>query len=304
LAGDIEAFLIAGPTASGKSALAVRLAGMTGGIVVNADSMQVYRDLAILSARPDAAERAGVPHHLFGFVDGAEEFTVGAWLRAVAELPPGRPCIFVGGTGLYFKALTEGLVETPPVHPEITAAIAARAAAGEDLHAALARLDPEGAARLAPADSPRIQRALAVREATGTSLAQWQAGHSPKPLLAPGSWRGVFLAPARDLLYARIDRRFEQMIGQGALREVAALQARGLPANRGVMKAHGVPHLIRHLACEMTLEEAIRLGRQDTRNYAKRQFTWARKFMADWTWCADAEAVLDLLRSEASFTRP
>ncbi len=302
MAGEVEAFLIAGPTASGKSALAVRLAEACGGTVVNADSMQVYRDLAILSARPDAAEQAGVPHHLFGFVDGAQEFTVGAWLRAVATLPPGRPRVFVGGTGLYFKALTEGLVETPPVPLEISAAIAARAAGGEDLHAALARLDPEGAARLAPADSPRIQRALAVREATGTSLAQWQVGHSQPPVLAPGSWRGVFLAPARETLYQRIDRRFEQMIGQGALQEVAALRARGLPANRGVMKAHGVPHLIRHLAGAMALEEAIRLGQQDTRNYAKRQFTWARKFMAGagWAWCEGADEALRVLKHPAT----
>jgi tRNA dimethylallyltransferase len=134
-----------------------------------------------------------------------------------------------------------------------------------------------------------------VFEATGTTLAQWQVHHRPCPLLAPGAWRGVFLAPARETLYARIDRRFEQMIAAGVLDEVAALRARGLPANRGVMKAHGVPHLMRHLAGESTLEEAIRLGQQDTRNYAKRQFTWARKFMAGWTWCEGADEALRAL---------
>ncbi len=152
MANGHQVFLIAGPTASGKSALAVNLARAIGGVVINADSMQVYRDLAILSARPDATEQQGVEHHLFGFVDGAREFSVGDYLRAVAALDGPRPAVFVGGTGLYFRALTEGLVETPAVPAAIRREVAERAAAGEDLHAALRAVDPESVARLSPAD--------------------------------------------------------------------------------------------------------------------------------------------------------
>jgi len=292
-AGDGQrptALLIAGPTASGKSAFAVRLARATGGVVVNADSMQVYRDLAVLSARPDEAEQGGVAHDLFGFVDGAHEFSVGAYGRAVASLPAAPMRIFVGGTGLYFRALTEGLVETPPVPDDLVAGIAARAGAGEDLHAALAGLDPRGAARIARADAARISRALAVVIATGRSLADWQDEAQSPPLLSAGSWRGIYLAPPRDALHARIDRRFVGMIARGALDEVRALAARGLPVNRGVMKAHGVPHLARHLRGELSLDEAISLGQLDTRRYAKRQMTWARRFMRDWSWFEEPES--------------
>ena len=289
MAEGLQFILIAGPTASGKSALAVRIAEALGGEIVNADSMQVYRDLAILSARPTPDEQAGIPHHLFGFVDGAHEFSVGEYLAAVAALPPSRPLILVGGTGLYFRALTEGLVEAPTVPPEIRQVIAARLAAGEDMHAALRLVDPAGAERLSPADLPRIQRALEMQMTTGEAFSVWRSRHPGTPPLKPGSWKGLFLAPDRETLYARIDRRFEMMTESGALDEVERLRERHLPANRGVMKAHGVPHLIRYLDGVVTLEEAVRLGQQDTRNYAKRQITWARKFMRDWEWVHDEE---------------
>ena len=281
--------LIAGPTASGKSALALRLAENADAVVVNADSMQVYDALPILSARPSAVEMAAAPHRLYGFVDPGRAYSVGDYLRdagpLVAELrSAGRRIVIVGGTGLYFRALTEGLVETPETPPALRAALEAEAAAGGDMHARLARLDTEAAARLAAADLPRILRALEVIEGTGRTLAEWRAEAQGAPLLPPGSWRGVFLAPEREALVRRIDARFAAMIEAGALGEVRALMDLGLPPNRGVMKAHGAPHLAAHLRGEITLAEAIARGRQDTRRYAKRQMTWAKKFMAGWAW--------------------
>lgn len=281
--------LIAGPTASGKSALAIEIAQAFDGEVVNADSMQVYSGLAILSARPDHAEMAGVPHHLFGCVAPGREYSVGDYLREVAPVLAsirrrGRKAVVVGGTGLYFRALTEGLVETPDVPAAIRSRLEAQAAAGEDMHALLARVDPHAAAGLPQADMARILRALEVFEATGKPLAEWRKQEQGAPLLAPGTWAGIFLNPERSELFARIDRRFLAMIEAGALDEVRALLDLGLPPNRGIMKAHGVPHLVAHLSGALSLEQAIERGQQDTRRYAKRQLTWARKFMAGWRW--------------------
>jgi tRNA dimethylallyltransferase len=266
------ALLIAGPTASGKSALALEAARQLDGEIINADSMQIYSDLRILSARPTADEEAIVPHHLYGFLDGATEFSVGAYLRKVEPILADcesreKLAILVGGTGLYFKALTQGLAETPPVPDEIRADVAARS----DLHAALTTLDPAMAARLNPADEPRLQRALGVVLATGRSLLDWQRDGMKQPLLPTGSWRGVLLNPDRVLLRGRIHARFDVMMANGALEEASALSARGLPRNRGVMKAHGVPHLIDHLNGLISREEAIERGKADTRRYAKRQ---------------------------------
>lgn len=285
--------LIAGPTASGKSALAILLAKALNGTVINADSMQVYRELRILSARPSAAEEAEVPHRLYGFVTAGREYSTGDYLRdataALAEVTAeGRVPIFVGGTGLYFRALTEGLVETPAIPLAIKAEVAAQPAA--DLAAALARHDPVAAGRLNAADTPRLMRALEVVLATGLPLAEWQARHQGAPLIAPGAWRGIYLAPERDMLFAGIDVRFHAMMAAGALDEVRTLAGLGLAPNRGIMKAHGVPHLIAHLDGALGREEAIALGQQDTRRYAKRQLTWARKFMAEWDWFASAGA--------------
>ncbi len=278
---SLKAILIAGPTASGKSALAISIANQLNGVIINADSMQVYRDLRILSARPSEAEEAQAPHRLYGFVAAKREYTVGEYLQdAARELAEARVTgklpIFVGGTGLYFKALTQGLVETPQIPVEIRAKLEAAVQHGEDLHARLAKLDPPAAARLNPADHVRIIRALEVVEATGKPMAWWRSEAHGKPLLEPGTWQGIFLDVEREMLKARIHSRFEAMISAGALDEVKALLAMGLPANRGIMKAHGVPHLAAHLRGEIGLEEAIALGQMDTRRYAKRQYTFAR----------------------------
>jgi tRNA dimethylallyltransferase len=283
-----DALLIAGPTASGKSALAVSIAKATGGVVINADSMQIYDGLRILTARPSAAEEADVEHQLYGVVDPRITFSAGDYGRLVTPLlerlrAEKRLAVIVGGTGLYFNALTRGLVDMPVVSHETIAKVAMMSAAGDNLHGWLRAHDPAMALRLSPTDAPRLQRAAAVLLETGESLAIWQ-GRATAPLLAEGCWRGLFLAPDRAALYARIDARFHAMLAAGAMEEVRRIRALALPANRGIMKAHGMPHLMRHLEGGLSLEEAIRLGQQDTRNYAKRQFTWARRFMADWRW--------------------
>ncbi len=255
-------------------------------MVLNADSMQIYDGLRVLTARPTPEEEAEADHRLYGFVDPRRAFSVGDYVRAASPLladlrQAGRLAILVGGTGLYFRALTDGLADVPPVPPEIMAEL--EAMSPDRLHAALSVEDPESAARLSPADAPRLQRALAVKRATGLPLGDWRRTATP-PSLGAGRWAGVFLAPERDVLYGRIDRRFGQMIDLGALEEAARVKALGLPANRGIMKAHGMPHLIAHLGGALPLDEAIRLAQRDTRNYAKRQFTWARRFMTDWRW--------------------
>ena len=262
------------------------VARAVGGAVVNADSMQVYDGLRILTARPTPEEEATVEHRLYGFVDPRTAFSAGDYLRGITPLladlrHAGRLAVLVGGTGLYFKALTDGLVDMPDVPAAVMAEVEAMPAAA--LHEALRREDPESAARLSPADAPRLQRALSVKRATGRTLGEWQRS-ATAPVLQPGRWAGVFLAPDRAALYERIDSRFEAMMREGALDEAERIRALRLPANRGAMKAHGMPHLIRHLDGEITREEAMRLGRRDTRNYAKRQFTWARRFMKGWRW--------------------
>jgi tRNA dimethylallyltransferase len=293
---DSKAVLIAGPTASGKSAFALALAQRTGGVVINADSMQVYRDLRVLTARPTAEEEALVPHRLYGHVDAAVNFSAGSWVTDAAhELSQARARsalpIFVGGSGLYFKALTRGLSAVPPVAPEIRDAVRARLERDgvEALHAALALRDPASAERLKPRDRSRIARALEVVEATGRSLTDWHRDGLP-PLLPPGSFRALFLDPDRDPLYARIDARFDAMLKAGALQEVAALAARRLDPQLPAMKAHGVPALIRHLNGEITLEEAAVIGRADTRHYAKRQFTWFRHQLPEFEWVRPEDA--------------
>jgi len=279
--------LIAGPTASGKSALALRLAERLGGVIVNADSMQVYRDLRMITARPTAAEEARVPHRLYGHVDAAVNYSVGHYVAdAAAALAAarrdGRAAIVVGGTGLYFKALTAGLAAVPPIPPDIRADVRARLVrhGAPALHAELARRDPAAAARLSPNDRTRVSRALEVVEATGRPLADWHSDGLP-PLVGRSAAR-LFIAPDRATLYARIDARFDTMIAAGALDEARALAARGLDPLLPAMKAHGIPWLIRHLAGEITLDEAARQAKLDTRHYAKRQFTWFRHQLGNW----------------------
>lgn len=295
--------LIAGPTASGKSALALALAERLGGVVINADSMQVYRDLKVITARPGADDEARAPHWLYGHVDAAENYSVGRFLGdAGAALAQAgrerRPAIFTGGSGLYFKALITGLAAIPPIPPPIRAAIRARFAspAAEEPYAELARRDPRAAQRLHPADRPRVARALEVLEATGRSITDWHREGLPPPL-EPSRAVTIFLAPDRDLLYRRIDARFDDMLAAGALDEVRRLAARRLDPLLPAMKAHGVPWLIRHLEGGQTLAAAAAEAKKDTRRYAKRQFTWFRHQLADWPRLAPQDALDHLLRA-------
>ena len=291
-----KAVLIAGPTASGKSALALELARETGGVIINADSMQVYRDLRVLTARPTPEEEARVPHRLYGHVDAAVNFSAGSWVADAAAVlaevrPQNRLPIFAGGSGLYFKALTRGLSAVPPIPAEIRESVRARLERDgvEALHAELARRDPASAERLKPRDRSRIARALEVIEATARSLTDWHRDGLP-PLLPPDTFRALFLEPDRDALYARIDARFDAMLQAGALDEVAALASRKLDPLLPAMKAHGVPALIRHLQGEISLDEAAVIGRADTRHYAKRQFTWFRHQLPEFEWVSPQAA--------------
>jgi tRNA dimethylallyltransferase len=290
-----RALLIAGPTASGKSAAALALAERFGATIVNADSMQIYRDLRILTARPTLDEERLAPHRLFGAVDGAVNFSVGRWALAAGEVLAEvgeRPVIFVGGTGLYFRALTEGLSDIPPVPEAVRAEVRSKAEGRvtPELHDELAAHDPETAARLNPSDRQRILRALEVVAATGRPLVSF-LGARAAPTLAPGEWAGLYLAPDRAELGQRIDARFDTMLAQGALDEVAALKQKRLDPALPVMRAHGVPHLIAHLEGRLTLEEAAKRSTLDTRHYAKRQFTWARHQLSGFRWVAPEEAV-------------
>jgi tRNA dimethylallyltransferase len=303
-----RAVLIAGPTASGKSALALELAATTGGVIINTDSMQVYRDLRIITARPTAREEASVPHRLYGHVDAAINFSAGSWVtdatNALAEArAQSRLPIFVGGSGLYFKALTRGLSAVPPVPPAIRDSVRARLDQHgvEALHAELGKRDPASAERLKPRDRTRIARALEVIEATGRSLTDWHSEGLP-PLLPPGEFDALFVAPERDQLYARIDARFAAMLSSGALDEVARLAARDLDPLLPAMKAHGVPALIRHLNGEIALDEVADIGRADTRHYAKRQFTWFRHQLPEFEWVKPEEARAWLELQSADFS--
>lgn len=289
--------LIAGPTASGKSALAIEIARRTGGTVVNADSMQVYADLRVLTARPSEDEEAMVPHRLYGHVDGAVNYSAMRYAEDLAKLldelwAQGSLPILVGGTGLYFKAVTEGFSAMPAVPENVRAAFRAHAA-GRDtaaLHAELAACDPAMAERLRPTDRMRVMRALEVFRATGRSLASFQGERELGPLGGEGQLR-LFIHPEREVVREQIDRRFETMIAAGALDEVARLKARGLDPLLPIMRAHGVPGLIAHLNGEIALDEAIRRGQADTRAYAKRQVTWFRHQMAGWRAVAPADAL-------------
>jgi tRNA dimethylallyltransferase len=305
-----RAILIAGPTASGKSALALELARRRPGAVVNADSMQVYRDLRIITARPTIEEEAGAPHFLFGHVDAATNYSVGRWLDDLArvlrdldarELTP----ILVGGTGMYFKAALYGLSDIPAVPDEVREAIRAWAQdkTPQQLHAELAVRDPDTAVTLRETDPQRLLRALEVLEATGKPLVSFQGPRSP-PILNASECAAFFLAPERKTLYARIDVRFEQMAQAGALEEVAALKSRGLDPALPAMRAHGVPHLIAYLDGRLTLEEAILRSQLDTRHYAKRQFTFARHQLPCFKWLSGENPLRDVGDALSPCARP
>jgi tRNA dimethylallyltransferase len=299
-----SAILIAGPTASGKSALALTLAKKFGGTIVNADSMQVYRDLRIITARPTPAEEARVPHRLYGHVDAAENHSVGRWCAEIAAVlaetrRAGRMPVVVGGTGLYFKALTHGLAAVPEIPASVRAEVRARLAdeGVAALHGELARRDPASAARLMPGDRARIARALEVVLATGRSLVDWHRVGLPA-IVDPAQAAKVFLTPERDELFRRIDARFDAMLGSGAIEEVRALAARDLDPSLPVMKAHGVPWLIRYFRGDIALAEAAEGSKRDTRQYTKRQATWFRNQMPGWEWvvpeCAAAAIAAQL----------
>ena len=296
LVNNPKTILIAGATASGKSALALRIAQAFGGTVINADSMQVYRDLRVITARPTPAETAQVPHVLYGHVDAAENYSVGRWCRdaalAITKVErAGRLPILVGGTGLYFTALTRGLASVPPIPADIRSAVRGRLTSEgvAALHADLTRRDPATAGRLMVGDRARVTRALEVVLATGRSLTDWHRDGMPAAIDAACAVR-IFLNVERADLYRRINERFDVMLSSGALDEVRALAARHLDPMLPAMKAHGVPWLIRHLRGEISLEEAAEGGKRDTRRYTKRQGTWFRNQLPDWTWVAAEEA--------------
>ncbi|MEM7768120.1 MAG: tRNA (adenosine(37)-N6)-dimethylallyltransferase MiaA [Pseudomonadota bacterium] len=282
------AILIHGPTASGKSAVAVALAKTLDGEVINADSMQVYDDLRILSARPEAADMDGVPHHLFGHVDAARRYSTGAWLDDAATVLAdvqrrGKVPIFVGGTGLYLLALVQGLSQIPPVPEDVRADVRqllqAEGVAG--LQARVAAADPETAANLAANDRQRLARAYEVWLATGRSMRDFQ-GKRTRPALGEGEWLGVALTPPRARLYSRIDRRFESMMMHGGMQEAKALVARALDPELPAMKALGMPWLAAFIRGEVTAEAAAEQAKRDTRRYAKRQFTWIGRQFPFW----------------------
>lgn len=280
-----EIVIVAGPTASGKSALALAIAEEFGGTIINADSQQVYRDLAVLSARPSEAEMARAPHRLYGVIDAAENCSAGRWLALAHEeidaaRAAGRLPILVGGTGLYLEALLNGLAELPPI--PATAREEAKALyaelGGVAFHARLAALDPAGAAKIAASDAQRLTRAYEVVLATGKPLSQWQAEQAPSRSLRAAA---VVMLPEREGLYQACDARVMQMMAQGAEEEARALLARDLVASLPAMKAVGLRELGRALGGQATREEAIAAMQQATRQYAKRQYTWFRNRLQD-----------------------
>ena len=280
--------LIAGPTASGKSALALKMARETDAVIINADSQQLYADLRVLTARPSVEEETLADHRLYGIADAAEAWSVGRWSRAALALlddlqAETRPAILVGGTGLYFTALTRGLADIPPVPQAVREAVEADyAIQGEPaFRARLAGIDADAAGAIEQGDRQRLVRAMSVHAASGRSLSEWKA--QTRPLLAPGAWAGLVIEPDRSRLYDNCDRRVDLMMEQGALDEVRVLAARGLSPTLPAMKAVGVRELADHLRGATTRDEAVGALKQATRNYAKRQLTWFRNQTPDWS---------------------
>lgn len=297
---DKQVIVIAGPTASGKSAAALMLAEALGAEIVNADALQVYRDLRILSARPSPADEKRAPHHLFGHVDGAVRYSVGGWARdagaaLAAVAARGRAAIVAGGTGLYFRALTEGLSQTPAISEAMRAEAAARLAAlgPEAFRAEVIAADP-AMARLKPADRQRHLRAWEVWRATGRPLSAIQREKGAP--IAPAVAAMVVIEPPRADLYRVIDARFDAMMAAGALEEARALRERGLALSLPVMKAVGAAELLRHLDGDLPLDEAVRLAKQSSRRFAKRQMTWFRNQTPAWPRASSPAEAAELLR--------
>jgi len=278
---------IAGPTASGKSAFAVKLAKRLDGEIVNADALQVYSELQVLSARPTSNDMEGIPHHLFGHVDPNVRYSTGHWLREVDPLiidiiARGKTPILVGGTGLYFKALTEGLAEIPKL-PE-SALADAQAVLDNNGIAALRELaenrDPQATAKVLGNDPQRLLRIVSVAQGTGKPLSTWQ--QETHPILPAGTWKGMVILPKREHLYDKINARFADMIREGGLYEAKRVLALNLAPDLPAMKAIGLRELTSHLNGEISLDEAIELAMRQTRRFAKRQYTWLRGQMPDW----------------------
>jgi tRNA dimethylallyltransferase len=270
---------LAGPTASGKSGLAVAIAQQCNGAIINADSMQVYAGIPIISAAPDETEQNGVPHYLFGQIDPAQRYSQADWLKAATDAVAsiranGQIPILVGGTGFYFKAATEGIVPMPDISSDVKVQAQAmlNEAGNQGLHARLAEIDPDLAARLEPGDSQRVLRGMEIWLASHIPLSKWQKGVAKGRLL--GRPLSVYLRPPRDMLYRKINSRFEQMVEHGAIDEISALHARKLDETLPAMKAVGVRPILDMLKNIINKEKAIELAQRDSRRYAKRQFTW------------------------------
>lgn len=280
----LPVILIHGPTASGKTALAIELARRLDGEIVNADAMQVYADLETLTARPTDEERSKAPHHLYGHVDAAERYSVARWLsEAKATIDDirarGKSPIVVGGTGLYLQALAEGLSDVPEI-PDAARAEARRAVAAGEGPTRLAVLDPDAGRRIPAGDRQRLARALEVVLATGRPLASYYGASAPA--LSAGEWLGVALTPERRGLYRRIDARVDAMLKSGAADEARRLYERGLPSELPVMRAHGMPGFCEYFAGRLTLSLAAERAMRDTRRYAKRQMTWIAHQFTRW----------------------
>jgi len=285
---DMRPILIAGPTASGKSGFAMRLAEALNGTIINADSMQVYRELRILTARPGPEDEAKLPHLLYGTVGGGEGYSAGRYAqdagRAIAQAQAaGRRPIIVGGTGLYFKTLVEGLSPIPPIPDDVRThwRRAAQEQGAEILHERLALRDAEMATRLARTDTQRVVRALEVLDATGVSLAEWQR-RPREPVLDFNEVVPLLVTVEREELVRRIDHRFEQMMREGGLEEVLQLKGAALASDAPILAALGVRPLLRHLEGELSYADAVAAGQLETRQYAKRQVTWSRSNMIAW----------------------
>lgn len=287
-----RALFIAGPTASGKSAFALKAAAAYDGIIINADSMQVYRDLSVITACPSEIEQKKAPHRLYGFLDATEICSVAFWAdKAMGEIrsawDAGKLPILVGGTGMYFKVLVDGIAKIPDIPDEVRTQVRRECQdrGSEALHTELTVSDPVTAARLAPGDSQRISRAIEVMRSTGIPLSEWQKDTKPGPMQSydkTGDVEKFVLLPNREELYARCDQRFDQMMEQGALDEVRALFDRQLSTDLPVMRALGVPSLIRYLDGEIPYEQAADDAKMQTRRFAKRQLTWFRNQFSHW----------------------
>lgn len=277
-------FCIAGPTASGKSDYAVRVAKAVDGEIINADALQVYAELQWLSARPTDADMGGVPHHMFGYVSGGTLYSTGDWLRDVVPiilevLGRNKTPILTGGTGMYFRAVLEGLADVPAVPRDMAAEVDRIAIA--DMRREAEGLDPVATARVLGHDPQRLARIIGVYRATGRTLSDWQA--STRPVIPARFTRRLTLMPERATLYDRINKRFDRMIEAGALEEARAVHAHAYPARAPMLKAIGLSHLLSYLDGECDLEIAVETAKRDSRRLAKRQMTWFRNRCGDWT---------------------